>query len=170
VACLGAVLAQGCGGIAVIDGEPGEGGGGSSSSTSNGGSSGTSSGGSVQSISLVRALAYADCTLNGGGAGELGVDFTMSFENVGSTPATVEIVKAHLQGMIGRTSFSVSPASVTVAAMSTPQFELSKTGPAVGTLPCDWCSPTDTELEVELLVDGVPRTFTDSISSVSCTF
>lgn len=156
----------GCGGKAVIDGEPTSSTSTTSGTTSGGGSMG---GGDIQSIALERAIAFVDC-FPGGGGGELGLEFSMTFVNSGSGDALVEVVEGRIQGAAGLTSFAVEPASVEVPAASTETFDFTKSGPGLGTRGCDWCMPTDTTFVVELTIDGVPRAFTDSIDSVSCSF
>jgi hypothetical protein len=159
-----------CGGKAVIDGEPSqsEGGGGSTSTSSSQGGSSSTSGGSVQSIGLERALAFANCFPGGGE--QLTIEFTLSFENVSSQPATVELIEARLSGFAGQTNFEVAPASVTVSPMSTQQFQFETVGSGLGTLGCDWCNETNITLEVEMVIDGTMRSFSDEIDSVSCSF
>lgn len=161
-----AVGALSCGGKAVIDGEPT-----STTSTTSGTSSGGGSmgGGNIESIELERALAFVDC-FPGSGSGELGLEFSMTFVNSGAGDALVEIVEGRIQGAVGLTTFPVAPASIDVPAASTETYDFIKSGPGLGTRGCDWCSPTDTTLVVELTVDGVPRAFTDNIDSVSCSF
>lgn len=135
-------------------------------STAQGGSS--SSGGSVQSIGLDRALAFANCFPGAGG--ELTIEFTLSFQNVSSQPAQIDMIEARLSGMAGTTSFDIAPGVVNVSPMSTQQFEFVTAGGGLGTPGCDWCNDTDVTLDVEMLVDGMMRTFSDSIDSVSCSF
>ncbi len=174
-ACGGIIA---CGGTAVIDAEPGDGASGgagamassannTSSSTSTGGGS---SGGSIQAITLDKALASVNCQPGGPGGGELDLAFSVSFENVSDGAVVIEIVQARIEGMAGQTSFFVTPDAVVVAASATGSFDFVKSSPGLGISGCDWCTPTDTNLELETLVDGVPRTFTDSIDSVSCVF
>lgn len=154
----------GCGGKAVIDPDEGAGGSDVSSPTSTG--SGTGS--SIQGIRLEQAFAFADCFP--GGPGEITVELRLALENVASKPAVVELVEARLSGAVGQTTFDVSPATVTVSAMSTQSFDFVTVGPAVGTRACEWCDSMDTSLDLDLRVDGTERTFMGSVSSVSCVF
>jgi hypothetical protein len=157
---------NGCGGIAVIDGDDG------SSSQSSGKSSSASGGGNAVGVSLTEAIGRANC--QSPAADTLQLSFTLRFENETSQTVVVTIAGARLTGEAGVTSFTVNPSSSgPIASNSSATVDFEKVaGSASGPASCAWCDVTDARVELDLVVDGKPLTppFAEDIDSISCSF
>jgi hypothetical protein len=169
LAALGGSAA--CGGIAVIDPDNGQGGSGGSATTSSTTSSTTSGGGGMD-VSLVDAIARANCQPSVP-PDPMVLSFSLRFDNsAGSSASEAIIDSAEVSSGVLGTTFKVSPdTSGSVAAGTTSDVDFEKVAnSAVGDSACSYCSSVDIRLQVSLTIGGQAVEVDDTIDSISCVF
>jgi len=162
---LGVVLVltnAACGGIAIVDGEPGEGGGSTTTSSTSGGS---------LDVELVAAFGSANCQPEIA-ADPLNVSVVLVFSNFGISAASAQIGEVRLSSSVGDTSFSVSPSSVgPVDGGDSLEVDFDKAAnSAQGTSGCDYCNAIDLSLSVAVTSGGDSQLVTGPMASMSCSF
>jgi hypothetical protein len=168
----------GCGGIAVIDVD-GSGGGGTTSASntvavsSTGSSSGTGGGGGELIVTLVSAVAFANCQPEVL-PDPIDVDLQIRFDNVGSGSATAFLPNGVLISAGLTFSFDLDPGMAgPIAAGDSDVLGFSKvpgSGSSSGGSACDLCTATDTQLQIAV-AHGDSQTLVDElIDSFSCVF
>jgi hypothetical protein len=154
----------GCGGIAVIDADPGAGGGTTTTSTTT-----TPTGGTLDVV-FESAFANANCQPVIP-SDPLNVSADLSMTNAGASPVSAEIGFAQIDSASGNTVFAMTPTNVQVGAGETLAVELQKVpNSGSGTNGCSYCSATDLSFSVDIVIGLASQTVTGAVSSIGCTF
>jgi hypothetical protein len=165
--CAALALAA-CGGEAVIDGEPREGGGGDGGG---GGGNAVGGGGAGQlRVELESATVFVACSPGSGTLENVPIDLELD-NTAGGGAALLTIAGATLVSFDVFTAFQVTPQTVTVPAGTTQTgvFD-SVPGSASGNDPCVFCMDPGTRIVLDLVIDGVPDELDRPITSISCSF
>jgi hypothetical protein len=153
-------LGVGCGGKAVIDGEPGQGGGGAS------GVGGI--GGGALAVELVTATVFASC--GPGPVGDVDVEMTLELDNsLGTGAASFDFLNGELLGSDGTTQpFPITSEShVIVPGGASIEANFSSMSSGLPTA-CQFCFDTALQLSLHFDVDGGSVGITRPVSSISC--
>ena len=152
-----------CGGIAIVDGEPGgDGGGGSGGSMAMSSSSGMT----VTSFDVVVERAFANANCEPPQADDpLGVTIDVLVTNTGASAGVADLGAATITGNPGAITFEVTPS--TVGPLEPGQSQMltiiKDMGSAQGSIDgCDLCQETNLQVEIA----GASA----SVASISCVF